>query len=152
MGRQTAEGGPERPLRIRAHHLLCILGFRGLGYSEGFVSNMRRVVERLRSQPEAALEIIDSEDCICTACPHNSSEGCVHDRNFDGRTRKRDAIVFRRLDMTPGAEITVGSVYDRIKEHFTPDVMREEVCPECEWERLGHCVEGLEKLRTSPRD
>ena len=27
------------PLRIRAHHILCIQGFQGLGYSEEFTKN-----------------------------------------------------------------------------------------------------------------
>ena len=29
-------------LKIRHHHLLCILGFKGLGYSDEFVENMKK--------------------------------------------------------------------------------------------------------------
>lgn len=46
-------------LRIRAHHVLCILGFRGEGYSREFVENMRRVVDIIRANPQAVIQIVD---------------------------------------------------------------------------------------------
>ncbi|PIU52192.1 DUF1284 domain-containing protein, partial [Candidatus Desantisbacteria bacterium CG07_land_8_20_14_0_80_39_15] len=30
-------------MKIRAHHLLCVLGFQGLGYSPEFIKKMTQV-------------------------------------------------------------------------------------------------------------
>ena len=35
------------PIRVRAHTLLCLQGFRGEGYSAGFVENMAAIHSRV---------------------------------------------------------------------------------------------------------
>ena len=46
------------PLRYRAHHFLCSLGFQGKGYSEVFTANMTAIVMgRLRTPAGDATEI-----------------------------------------------------------------------------------------------
>ena len=51
-------------MRIRAHHLLCILGFRGLGYDKRFVQNMERIVSAVRHNADLGLTLTDSCDDI----------------------------------------------------------------------------------------
>ncbi len=64
-------------LNIRPHHLLCILGFRGLGYSEKFVSNMEEVAKKLRSDFTSFITLVLECDAICAACPHNVEGKCL---------------------------------------------------------------------------
>ena len=147
MGQQNDMTPGEGPLRLRAHHLLCALGFRGLGYNDAFVENMCRVVELLRSEPETKLRLIDTVDCICEACPHNVDQECRRGGKGE-KAAQRDRAMLERLNFLPPAVITVGSAYDRVREKITPEMMSEEICMECEWETLGHCQEGLEKLKS----
>ena len=63
---------------LRGHHLLCILGFRGLGYDEAFVANMTRVVGLIRKKPETVFTLTDSADILCATCPR-----CVNGRGGD---------------------------------------------------------------------
>ena len=34
-------------IELRAHHLLCLFGWRGHGYDRPFIDNFNRLVERL---------------------------------------------------------------------------------------------------------
>jgi len=135
------------PLLIRAHHLLCALGFRGEGYSREFVKNMREIVQRLRSHPEDYIVIQDAPDAICQACPHNTDEGCTRSEGGEAAVRESDRALLQRLGLAPKTEISVASVYDEIKKHVTRDFMYRQVCRACEWEKLGYCSEGLQNLQ-----
>ncbi|HII92208.1 MAG TPA: DUF1284 domain-containing protein, partial [Methanosarcina sp.] len=44
-------------LKIRAHHLCCIQGFQGYGYSPVFVANMRAVISDIKAFPSRPLEL-----------------------------------------------------------------------------------------------
>lgn len=59
------------PIRIRAHHLLCIPGFQGYGYSSDFIIHMEKIISFLKSNPNADLQIVDNTDELCSRCPHN---------------------------------------------------------------------------------
>ena len=50
---------------LRAHHLICILGFRGLGYSKEYVANMSKIVGQLCSSPETLIQVVSKPDDIC---------------------------------------------------------------------------------------
>ncbi len=58
-------------MRIRGHHLLCLQGFRGLGYNEEFIRRMGDVTRCLAGEPNCPIEPITAPDMICEVCPHN---------------------------------------------------------------------------------
>jgi uncharacterized protein len=43
-------------MKIRAHHILCTRAFRGKGYSESFIQNMRDVIDRIKT--EGSIELL----------------------------------------------------------------------------------------------
>ena len=139
--------GDKTHLAVRAHHLLCALGFRGKGYSREFIAKMREIVQRLQSHPEDYIVIQDRPDVICQACPHNTDEGCARGEGGEATVRDSDRALLQRLGLAPRDEITVASVYDEIKKHVTRDFMHRHVCRDCEWEALGYCREGLQNLQ-----
>ena len=149
MGQPNPEAAGGEPIRLRAHHLLCILGSRGKGYNDAFIANMSCVVERIRSEPRTLLALVDSGDCICSACPHDSPEGCVRAGNTAGRVRERDTAVLLELGLCPSDLITVRAAYQRVKERITPACLSRIICLGCEWEPLGYCKEGLDKLQAN---
>ena len=65
-------------MELRGHHLLCILGFQGYGYSEDFVLNMTRINE-LRKTDKTTIKLINSSDDICSACPNLKNDLCENE-------------------------------------------------------------------------
>ena len=137
---------------LRAHHMLCILGFRGRGYTRAFVENMSRIVDGLSSSPETAVEIVDHPDDICPPCPFIKETGCSEKGpQSEERVRKRDRDVLERLGLSPGASLPWSEVLNRIGDSISRDDIRE-LCHDCEWLSLGFCIEGLDNLREAQGD
>lgn len=115
-------------VKLRAHHILCMLGFRGLGYSAGFVENFVRVKESAKG---SVVELVDGGDAICAACP-----------NFDGRctkgeaeVRAMDAVVLALFEYQIGAKVDFEAAM--LKAKVVPHETRLAICSGCEW--LEHC-------------
>ena len=131
---------------LRAHHLLCALGFRGLGYSPEFVANMRRVVRKLRGGRQR-FRLTDTPDVICAACPNLRGGRCRPASGGRSRVPARDRRVLRQLGLAPGAELTARQAYALVRERITPEDLRTKLCSGCRWVELGYCEEGLAGLR-----
>jgi len=131
------------PLEIRAHHLLCILGFRGLGYSQEFIVKMGKVVDELSSNSTLTITFIAECDIICASCPHNKEDKCFKRADSEEKVKTQDLAVLKRLGFEVGDQVPVGKVWTRIREKLmAKDVA--EICQDCEWSELGYCAEGLE--------
>ena len=119
-------------MELRAHHLLCIRGFRGLGYDEAFVENFARVVKALEDDP--SIVVTAREDAICSRCPHNQ-DGCVK----GPRPRGLDERVLRELGLRAGAVERASALQRRVEERIPRRRVRE-VCRGCQW--LRYCALG----------
>jgi hypothetical protein len=134
------------PLEIRAHHLLCLLGFRGLGYSQEFIATMGKVVKELRSDSTFPITVIAECDVICESCPHNKEGKCRKRADSEWQVKARDLEVLQGLGFESGTQIAVSQAWARIEERLPiRDIAR--ICRDCEWLELGHCAEGLERLK-----
>tara|TARA_B100002003_G_C13715496_1_gene358645 strand:- start:102 stop:530 length:429 start_codon:yes stop_codon:yes gene_type:complete len=136
------------PLEIRAHHLLCLLGFRGLGYSLEFTKKMGKVAEELRVNSTFPITILTECDVICASCPHNKDNKCCKKPYSELKVKARDLEVLRRIGLTTGTHISLDTIWARIKERLTPEDLVL-ICQGCEWLELGYCAKGLEVLETS---
>ena len=74
-------------IRLRAHHLLCLLTFIGKGYTPAFTANYRRIVARLNAG-EAA-ELVEGPDDICAPMLGEPGHHC---RNASVRERDMQAL------------------------------------------------------------
>ena len=133
------------PLEIRAHHFLCILGFRGLGYSQEFIVRMGKVVEELSSNSTLPITFIAECDIICASCPHNKENKCLKRADSEWKVKNHDLEVLRRLGFEVGAQMSAGEAWARIKARISVRDISE-ICRDCEWLELGYCAEGLERL------
>ena len=138
--------GPGPMLTIRAHHLLCMLGFRGLGYSPEFVENMRRVVAAYFSQPGQSVEVVAACDDICRACPHMRGGRCMSREGAEASVRAKDEAVLARLGVAAGAQVASQELAQRVAERFDPAALSD-LCANCRWLPAGYCAEGLEERR-----
>lgn len=143
---QTSIAGHER-MRLRAHHLICILGFRGLGYSKDYAANMSQIVAQLRSSPQTLIEITSQPDDLCFPCPFLKEGGC-QERGPESEevVRNRDLAVMARLGLMVGDKITWSGVEERIRSSISPDDL-DEICGDCQWLPLGYCADGLKRLK-----
>ncbi len=137
----------DKVLRIRGHHLLCILGFRGRGYDRRFVQNMGTLVSTIRQDPDLTFVLTDRCDDICSACPHNTAGRCRKKPQGEDVAQKADRAVLGRLGLAPGERHTARQVYKSVAAKVRPVHVGREFCTACQWRELGFCKEGLRALR-----
>ncbi len=139
------ESATEEHVTLRAHHLLCLLGFRGLGYSPEFTRNMTRIAARLRADPATRIRLRARPDDICAACPHLDG-GCRQEGpESESRARRRDRAVLSGLGLRSGEETTWAEALLSLARVFSAgDIVR--VCAPCPWLEHGYCARGLAHL------
>lgn len=138
------------PLRLRPHHLLCALGYRGAGYSDDFTANMTRLVaEGLQAPGGGAteIEITGQADAICAPCPKRRGTGCENQRGID----RLDAAHGARLGIAPGDRLTWAEAQARIVAHVAPGDLAQ-LCGSCSWRDLGYCEAALKALHHAAGD
>jgi len=134
-------------MRLRGHHLICIQGFRGKGYSKSYVDHMSRLVEQLRSSPDLEVEVADEHDDICMACPFLGENGCQQEGPIsEERAHRRDRAYLEKLRLEPGMALAWSGIMAKLKVLIGIDDL-EAFCAECEWLPLGYCREGVARLK-----
>ena len=139
-----------RTHRLRAHHLLCIFGFRGLGYSESFVSNMQAVVDLLFSAGGAAVEVCHGCDDICAACPRAADGECTAGDGSGRTVMARDRRVLQAVGLKVGTRMSSGALARLVAGRIDGSTL-ERICAGCQWLAAGYCREGLERFRKGGR-
>ncbi len=132
-------------MRLRAHNLLCIQGFVGKGYDPAFVANMTSIVESL--QDGTPVTVIAAPDTLCTACPHLQDMGCtLHGAGTETAIVHQDRDVLARLGIADGETLPWSEIVARIARSVAPEDLAS-ICGSCPWLPLGHCADGLRRLR-----
>jgi len=138
---------PRERISLRAHHLLCLHGFQGLGYDERFVENMTAVCERIRAAPGPEIMVVDEPDDICAPCPHEVGGACGKSGpEAETRARELDHRVMQRLGIYPGQTFSCEEIMALVLDKITPEDLTI-VCEGCEWLPFDYCAEGLRKKR-----
>ncbi|MBX6352957.1 MAG: DUF1284 domain-containing protein [Thermoflavifilum sp.] len=128
-------------IRLRGHHLLCLLGYRGMGYSEAYAENMTRVHDQLRRRPETMVMLTAGPDDLCAHFPPDQPYHCQ-----DANVHERDAAVLRRLGLRVGGVVAWGEIERRLAAQFVPeDIPR--LCCTCPWLAYGVCEDGVRRIR-----
>ncbi|MGE0192358.1 MAG: DUF1284 domain-containing protein [Planctomycetota bacterium] len=136
------------PLPLRAHMVLCLLGFRGKGYSPGFVQAMADVQQGLQGEPSRRVRLVAEPDGLCAACP-NLVGGCtLGGPDHEAHMRSHDREVLRRLGLDEGAEVTWKDVLERIGGRIRGEDLPA-ICTTCPWLPLGVCRESVDALRSA---
>ncbi|MTI18998.1 DUF1284 domain-containing protein [Rhodobacteraceae bacterium RKSG542] len=93
-------------VRLRGHHLLCMLTFQGDGYSPRFTVNYKRVIDRLNKGEE--IEIVKGPDDVCAPLLKEELEPHCHNLSV----LDRDARALEMVSEVLEEEIKVGSVLE----------------------------------------
>jgi hypothetical protein len=122
-------------IRLRAHHLLCMLTFVGEGYTPAFTENYIRIARRLSSGED--IELVDGPDDICAPLLSGAAAHC-HNESVVARDRAAAQAVGRLLGMAvwKGTRIYPdAALLKRLRRNFALGTIRK-ACDECEWSEL----------------
>lgn len=127
--------------------MLCLQGFRGKGYSPGFIDNLAQIHRDLFVHPERRVEVVDGPDAVCSACPHWALSGCtLNGESSEDDMQAQDRHVLALLGLQVGTRMRWGQILDRIRASVTGDMLPT-ICGRCRWLPLGYCRDGIEQLR-----
>lgn len=134
-------------MRIRGHHLLCLQGFRGIGYSHEFVKRMTEIKSLISSNPEMEIEFGDKADEICEVCPHHG-DNCSNIKPGQDLIDVRDRQVLQRLGLPHSGRLCYRELQNLIRFRIKPEDLNE-ICCTCPWLSLGYCKEGIALMGNS---
>lgn len=133
-------------MRLRFHHLLCILGFRGLGYDEKFIKGMERVIQKIKNNPNLEIELIEECDDICSACPFNLKGSCRNEVvGGEEAVGRKDQEVAKRVKLKEREKYSIKEILNSIKKTIKAGDLSA-ICGDCPWLRIRYCEEGLKKI------
>ena len=125
---------------LRGHHLFCLLGYRGMGYSKEYVENMTRLHQDLRDNPKTWIQIVKGPDKLCEKYPNSAVYHCHNDNIFE-----RDAAILAILELEVGQILYWEEIESRIRKHVTSSDIKT-VCETCSWRSYGVCEEGIQEI------
>ncbi|MBI5680121.1 MAG: DUF1284 domain-containing protein [Methanobacterium sp.] len=131
-------------MQIRAHHLLCLQGFQGHGYSEEFSINMGKIVKIINSNPQQEIEIITNFDAICSCCPNNRNEKCKN-LIFDWMIKKTDEKILKKIELDNGTFIKADDAFSLVNERFKTFNDAKKICRNCSWR--DKCLWFISRLK-----
>lgn len=132
-------------IRLRPHHLLCMLTYAGRGYTPRFTSGMDDLIQRLGGGEEILL--IDGPDDICAPWLEESaieaatdaSAGIREPHCHEARIIGRDQRAAHDVGQLLGRDIATGSslrldaaLLDRLRAAYRGNAIRSG-CAGCEW-------------------
>jgi len=127
-------------VKLRPHHLLCNICFRGKGYNEEFVENFL-VIQKKIFNSEAKIKIVSGCDDICAKCPKKVDPSC----DCRQSAIKLDEDYLSVLQLKVGQVITFEDLMSRIKRFLTIDRFKS-ICSKCQWYPLNICSSVLKSI------
>lgn len=126
-------------IRLRAHHLLCLLTYVGKGYSPAFTANYDRIAERL-SRGEDIL-LVSGPDDVCAPLLDQPEPHCLRES-----AAERDQLAAQDVADLLARPIRAGDRLDldaailaRMRQAFSAGLVRK-ACGGCEWNGLCSSV------------
>ena len=122
-------------IRLRPHHLLCMLTYVGEGYSAAFIENYDAVIRRMGEGESVA--IVAGPDDVCAPLACESGAHC-HRSSVVGRDREaaRDVGALLGIDIAVGTELQIhAGMLATLRAAFRTGRIRA-ACAGCEWTDL----------------
>ena len=116
-------------LILRGHHLLCLKGFQGYGYSKDFTENMNEINFQRKSE-YTTVKLTDAPDDICKACP-NLKEGFCQNESENEKIIKMDREVLKKFDASKEYESI--ELFEEIDEIYNTKESVSKICFNCIW-------------------
>jgi len=132
---------------LRGHHLLCVHGFRGMGYSPAFVAKMAEIVQRIRDpQQDFPVQVVRGFDDTCLVCPNKGAEKCEANGDSEQHVQTLDRNVLTHLGLKEGGVYWKSELVQLTRERVEPEDLAR-LCEGCSWFSYGVCQEGISLLK-----
>ena len=132
---------------FKGHHLLCVHGFRGMGYSPIFVEKMTDIVVDIRDEKNNfSIKVVADLDAACSACPNKEQTICEASEDSNEHVLSMDNKVIQFLGLTPGTTYEKSQLVQLTAENIKPNDL-DDLCKGCSWLSYGVCKEGISQLR-----
>lgn len=126
--------------KLRGHHLFCLLGYQGMGYSQEYVENMTRLHQTLRANPKIKIQLVKGPDQLCEKYPSSDECHCEHDNIYE-----RDSAIIEKLGIKIGQILNWEDIESLIRKYIVPSDIQI-VCESCSWRSYGVCEEGIQEI------
>lgn len=130
-------------LKIRAHHLFCMQGYQGYGYSDQFQANFEQIIKQIYTVPDLEVELIAAKDMICSYCPHNGKTDCQLAEDSAQKIRSMDLKVLEKLNLNEGLKDKAQNLLQLTKTKIKTYYDIQEICGNCRWEEKCLWVQKL---------
>jgi hypothetical protein len=131
-------------IRLRAHHLLCLQGFQGYGYTKEFIKNLQEIFTRFDSDPDLVIEIITECDDVCTECPYIKDGVCSKEPDSASKMKDMDVRVLKMIKVEEGYRGTADEFIKLVNENLKDINQIQPICGDCEWKK--DCLWYLSKV------
>jgi uncharacterized protein len=137
---------------LRGHHLLCVHGFRGMGYSPSFVEKMKEIVSEIRDgQLDYPIQVVIGLDETCSFCPHKGNGYCNQSAESETHVLSLDTKVTQHLGIKNGEIYNKSELVSMVARKVHPDDL-DYLCEGCSWLSYGVCKEGIASLKEQYKD
>ncbi len=111
--------------KLRGHHLICLHFFKGRGYDEEFIENIKRILKNI-----SKIEVVEGPDDVCKCCPYNIGV-CNYSPDSEKEVRELDSFALKLLKFEVGDVID----WDNLKQKlpFIVEEWRNKACKDCDW-------------------
>ena len=116
-------------IKLRGHHLLCLQGFQGYGYSEDFVLNMARINE-LRKSEDCTITLTNEPDDICSACPNLKNNICENEKQNEVIVNMDDEVLSQ---LNSYEEYNSINLFHEVSLKFNGLKSVKNICNGCKW-------------------
>ncbi|WP_096201698.1 DUF1284 domain-containing protein [Bacillus sp. FJAT-45350] len=136
-------------ITLRGHHLLCIHGFQGMGYSPEFIRKMGQIVSDVKDREKNFdIRVVASLDEACMTCPHHGVNKCESSIGADERIVAMDDRVLSHIGIKPNESYDKQSLIQLTAERVNPNDL-DVLCRDCSWLSYGVCKSGISELQKS---
>lgn len=151
-----APPGPAAPVRLRPHHLLCLLTYAGKGYSAAFTAGFDALVDRLSQG--APVQVVDGPDDVCAPLCGDATAHC-HGDSVRQRDRRAAADLGALLQrpLGTGAVLSLDAALLATWRQAFAQGRTRAACAGCEWQPLctsiadqGFAAVRLQRVRPPP--
>ncbi|MDD5258403.1 MAG: DUF1284 domain-containing protein [bacterium] len=118
-------------LKLRGHHLICLIAFQGEGYSKAFARNFKKLQKLYLNNPDEKVKVVAGPDMACKKCPHLSNNTCISPIDSpNSRIIALDKKAFKLLKITPGI-YNIGVLHQHIR--LLTKLSLRNFCRNCSW-------------------